>query len=152
MTRRTLTALRRALTYTEGRMAEWITGTVGLGVGLILLDPTVDTFASNPSYRLLAHWAGENVWGGLMVGCVALNVLGQPWHTSRWAPLAFWLRWVGMVGQTILFCVLASQLWIASPAATGWWTYGTLGVAAGITVLRLVVLRSIAGPGGTHDP
>ncbi len=75
--------LRGITEHFPARRFEWICAGIIFGVGLRLLDPA-ESF-SQPSFSELARWAGEGIWGVIMlvVGAARLIVLA---YNGAWRP------------------------------------------------------------------
>lgn len=134
----------RFLTFSAGRLGEWIVVAIAGNFALTLLNPGNSSFASAPSYQLMAQLATEDAWGRVILFFVLCSLLGHPWHLGRWGWTGIYhLRWVGAAGLFGIYLFLAIMFYGANPIGTGWGTYGLLGLGSGLVALRLAILRDL---------
>jgi hypothetical protein len=121
--------LRRILFCYDTEPVEVFLGATAILLGLLLLNPWTDTFASTSVYDTLSAVAPEYIWGAslLMLGWARLYAVLLNLHSLR---------------QTVAFCGFLLWLFVtiafahANPAATAVPVYGMFSLASAWVYIR----------------
>ena len=124
------------------RLPEWLlAGQMGL-FGWQLLR-TGRTFASSPTYRIMARLCSETAWGGIALGISLFWLLSLILNGSfRW--FARWSHWVRSVSALVAFCfwsAAAASMFQANPVSTG--VINNAGFAAMAFIVSLITAREV---------
>ncbi|CAM5772076.1 hypothetical protein LMIY3S_03722 [Labrys miyagiensis] len=130
-------------THFRLRLPEWVSATIMLGFGAILLEPG-NTFELSPGFAFMADVAPENVWGvclvllgGLRFVALVLNGTFVPFQ--RLSPL---VRSATATLAATAWMIVGIGILVSNNLLPGWLVY------IGLSVLDAITGYSVAGEAG----
>jgi hypothetical protein len=116
---------------------EYAMALIAAAWGLVLLDPTKETFTSAPVFRIMAEIAPENIWGTvyLLFGIISLITTKCEPAFALGCHKIFCRRVISVLG-VFAWIVLSITYGIGSPANTAYVIYAGLALISALNLIN----------------